>query len=135
MLSFYDFPVIDLELDKESELYKSNMASSQKINEEFKTVVGKILEGGPKNAHEKLKERKKLPVRERISKLLDQGSPFIEFSQLAGYELYGKEEVPSGGIVTGVGLIHNKFCVIVANDPTVKGGSYYPITVKKHLRA
>lgn len=71
LLSFYDFPVIDLELDKESELYKSNMASSSKINKEFKAVIGKILEGGPKSAHDKLKERKKLSVRERISKLLD----------------------------------------------------------------
>ena len=59
----------------------------------------------------------------------------MEFSALAGYELYGKEEVNSGGIVTGVGLIQGRFCMIVANDPTVKGGTYYPITVKKHLRA
>ncbi|EAR92509.1 methylcrotonyl-CoA carboxylase beta chain, putative (macronuclear) [Tetrahymena thermophila SB210] len=133
--SFYDFPVLNMELDKDSDIYKSNMESSKKINSEFQAVINKILEGGPKTAHDKLKERKKLPVRERIAKLLDPGSPFLELSQLAGYELYGKEEVPSGGVVTGVGLIHNKFCVIVANDPTVKGGSYYPITVKKHLRA
>ncbi|KAL4503906.1 hypothetical protein ABPG72_022536 [Tetrahymena utriculariae] len=133
--SFYDFPVLDMELDKDSDIYKSNMESSKKINSEFQAVINKILEGGPKTAHDKLKERNKLPVRERIAKLLDPGSPFLELSQLAGYELYGKEEVPSGGVVTGVGLIHNKFCVIVANDPTVKGGSYYPITVKKHLRA
>ena len=91
-----------------------------------------------------------MPVRERITRLLDRGSPFLELSQLAGYNMYGDEEVPAGGIVTGVGLIHNRWCMIiqtkiflcvwksllsVANDPTVKGGSYYPITVKKHLRA
>lgn len=111
------------------------MATSKQINEDFQKVIEKVLEGGPKNAHAKLKERGKLAVRDRIAKLLDPGSPFLEFSQLAGYDLYGKEDVPAGGVVTGVGLIHNKFCVIVANDPTVKGGSYYPITVKKHLRA
>lgn len=73
---------------------------------------------------DKLKKVGKLPVRQRIEKLLDPGSPFLEFSALAGYELYGKEEVNSGGIVTGVGLIHGRFCMIVANDPTVKGFLY-----------
>lgn len=68
-----------------------------------------------------------MPVRERIEKLLDPGSPFLEFSPLAGYELYGKEEVNSGGIITGVGLIHGRFCMVVANDPTVKGYIYVHI--------
>ena len=72
--------------------------------------------------------------RERIGAILDVGSPFLELSPLAGEELY-KEEVPSGGIVTGIGQIHGHACMIVANDATVKGGTYYPITVKKHLRA
>lgn len=69
----------------------------------------------------KLSKVGKLIVRERIEKLLDPGSPFLEFSPLAGHDLYGKEEVNSGGIVTGVGLIQGRFCMIVANDPTVKG--------------
>jgi len=77
----------------------------------------------------------KLLVRERINKLLDPGSPFLELSQLAGYELYGKEQVNSGGIVTGIGKVSGSLVMIVGNDATVKGGSYYPITVKKHLRA
>lgn len=77
----------------------------------------------------------KLLVRERISKLLDPGSPFLELSQLAGYEMYGKELVNSGGIITGVGKVSGQLTMIVGNDATVKGGSYYPITVKKHLRA
>ena len=79
--------------------------------------------------------RGKLPARARITALLDPGSPFLELSQLAGYKLYGKEEVPAGGIITGVGRVSGVECVVVANDATVKGGSYYPITVTKHLRA
>ena len=67
--------------------------------------------------------------------LLDPGTPFLELSQFAGYDLYGKEDVPSGSIVTGIGMIQGRHCMIVANDPTVKGGTYYPITIKKHLRA
>ncbi len=85
---------------------------------------------------DKLHKAGKLVVRERIEKLLDPGSPFLEFSALAGYHLYGHhEEVNSGGIVTGVGVVKGRFCMIVANDPSVKGGTYYPITVRKHLRA
>lgn len=67
--------------------------------------------------------------------LLDPGTPFLELSQFAGYDLYGKEDVPSGSIVTGIGMIQGRHCMVVANDPTVKGGTYYPITIKKHLRA
>lgn len=77
----------------------------------------------------------KLLVRERISKLVDPGSPFLELSQLAGYEMYGKDQVNSGGIITGVGKVSGQLTMIVGNDATVKGGTYYPITVKKHLRA
>lgn len=77
----------------------------------------------------------KLLVRDRISKLVDPGSAFLELSQLAGYEMYGKEIVNSGGIITGVGKVCGQLTMIVGNDATVKGGSYYPITVKKHLRA
>lgn len=80
-------------------------------------------------------EKGKLTVRERIDKVIDPGSPFIELSQLAGWEMYAEEFVPSGGLVTGIGLVQGRPCVIVANDPNVKGGTYYPITVKKHLRA
>jgi 3-methylcrotonyl-CoA carboxylase beta subunit len=77
----------------------------------------------------------KLLVRDRINKLVDPGSPFLELSQLAGYEMYGKEQVNSGGIITGIGKVSGQLTMIVGNDATVKGGSYYPITVKKHLRA
>lgn len=77
----------------------------------------------------------KLLVRDRIQHLIDRGSPFLELSPLAGYELYKDVQINGGGIVTGIGRIHEKECVIIANDATVKGGTYYPITVKKHLRA
>ncbi len=76
----------------------------------------------------------KLPVRERVALLLDAGSELLELSPLAGYQLY-EHDVPAGGIITGIGLIHNRPCIIVANDFSIKGGTYYPITVKKHLRA
>lgn len=77
----------------------------------------------------------KLLVRERIQRLIDDGSPFLELSPLAGYELYDNLQISGGGIVAGIGKIHDTICVIIANDATVKGGTYYPITVKKHLRA
>lgn len=102
--------------------------------------------GGDEKARKRHLDRNKLLTRDRIDALLDPGSPFLELSQLAGYRLYD-EEVPCGGVVAGVGRIHGSEsswtadfwsridCIVVANDPTVKGGSYYPITVKKHLRA
>ncbi|HEY5978530.1 MAG TPA: carboxyl transferase domain-containing protein [Microlunatus sp.] len=92
--------------------------------------------GGSEAARAKHSGRGKLLVRDRIDRLLDPGSPFLEVAPLAAYDLYGGElAVPSAGIVTGVGRIEGRLCMIVANDATVKGGTYYPITVKKHLRA
>ena len=102
---------------------------------ELKGKIGSITQGGGPKAVERHTSRGKLFVRDRINSLLDPGSPFLELSQLAGYQLYGKEEVPAGGVVTGVGRVSGVECMIVANDATVKGGSYYPITVTKHLRA
>jgi 3-methylcrotonyl-CoA carboxylase beta subunit len=101
---------------------------------DLRAVVDKIREGGDAAARDKHVKRGKMLVRERIRQLLDLGSPFLEFSQLAGYRMYD-DEVPAGGIVTGIGRVSGAECVIVANDATVKGGTYYPITVKKHLRA
>lgn len=91
--------------------------------------------GGSVENIERHTSKGKLLVRQRIDNLLDNGSPFLEFSTLAGYELYKNLQLNGGGIVTGVGLIHGIECVVIANDATVKGGTYYPITVKKHLRA
>ena len=102
---------------------------------ELKGKIGSITQGGGPKAVERHTSRGKLFVRDRINSLLDPGSPFLELSQLAGYQLYGKEDVPAGGVVTGVGRVSGVECMVVANDATVKGGSYYPITVTKHLRA
>jgi acetyl-CoA carboxylase carboxyltransferase component len=90
--------------------------------------------GGGEKALERHRSRGKLPARERIDRLVDPGTAFLELNALAAYELYGGE-APSAGVVTGVGVVEGRQCVIVANDATVKGGSYFPLTVKKHLRA
>ena len=97
-------------------------------------VIEKVTQGGSEKARERHSARGKLLPRERIEKLLDPGSSFLELSQLAGWDLYD-DDVPCGGIITGVGQIHGRDCMLVVNDATVKGGTYYPITVKKHLRA
>ncbi|HNM98294.1 MAG TPA: carboxyl transferase domain-containing protein, partial [Marmoricola sp.] len=95
-----------------------------------------VRRGGSDAARDKHTARGKLLARDRVDRLLDPGSPFLEFSALAAWEMYGgANAVPSAGIITGVGLIEGRHCVIVANDATVKGGTYYPLTVKKHLRA
>lgn len=94
-----------------------------------------VQQGGPAKAREKHLARNKMLPRDRITALIDPGTTFMELSPLAGHELYPEAEVPAGGIITGVGVVEGVTCMIVANDSTVKGGTYYPITVKKHLRA
>ena len=121
--------------DANSSEYQENYIQMKAVVDTLKETVGKIVEGGGHKAKERHTKKGKLLPRDRINKLLDPTSPFLEFSQLAGYEMYEKEEVPAGGIITGIGRIQGTECVIIANDATVKGGSYYPITIKKHLRA
>lgn len=99
------------------------------------TLSQRIQQGGPPKAREKHIARKKMLPRDRITALIDPGTTFLELSLLAGHGLYEAEDVPAGGIITGIGLVEGVTCMIVANDSTVKGGTYYPITVKKHLRA
>src|SRR5438876_5330281 len=96
--------------------------------------TAQVAHGGGEKAMERHRSRGKLPARERIDRLVDPGTGFLELSALAAWEMYGGE-APSAGIVTGVGVVEGRECVIVANDATVKGGSYFPLTVKKHLRA
>src|SRR4051794_4938410 len=98
------------------------------------TAITERGAGGDDRSITRHRERGKLPVRERIDRLIDPGSAFLELSALAANGLY-EDEAPSAGIVTGIGRIEGTTCVIVANDATVKGGTYYPMTVKKHLRA
>nr|XP_033335891.1 methylcrotonoyl-CoA carboxylase beta chain, mitochondrial [Megalopta genalis] len=130
-----DAVVIGTSQDHKSKEYQENYIQMESLVKQLKQRVEKIVEGGGEKAKERHKRSGKLLPRERIDALLDKTSPFLEFSQLAGYELYEKEEVPAGGIITGIGRVSGNECVIIANDPTVKGGTYYPITVKKQLRA
>ncbi|KAI5088334.1 methylcrotonoyl-CoA carboxylase beta chain, mitochondrial, partial [Silurus meridionalis] len=121
--------------DSQSPDYQENYERMQALVKQLKDRAEKIKLGGGEKARNLHTSRGKLLPRERIDKLLDPGSPFLELSQFAAYELYSNEEVPAGGIITGIGRVSGVECVIVANDATVKGGTYYPVTVKKHLRA
>src|SRR6478672_9105714 len=107
--------------------------------DDLRARVAAAREGGSASARKKHLDRGKLLARDRVDRLLDQGSPFLELSPLAATGMYspgdGPDAVPSAGIVTGIGRISGRECVVVANDATVKGGTYYPMTVKKHLRA
>ncbi|GLQ32774.1 carboxyl transferase domain-containing protein [Litoribrevibacter albus] len=106
----------------------------QALVDHLNTLAAKIAEGGGEAAQQRHLARGKLLPRQRINELLDPGSPFLEIGQLAAHEVYG-EEVPAAGVVAGIGYVSGQECMIVANDATVKGGSYYPLSVKKHLRA
>ena len=110
------------------------MATMRELVAELRERLATVRQGGSQSARAKHEARGKLLVRERVDRLLDAGSPFLEIAPLAAGEMYD-DAVPSAGIVTGIGRVHGRECVIVANDATVKGGTYYPITVKKHLRA
>ncbi|MBI1755985.1 MAG: methylcrotonoyl-CoA carboxylase [Fimbriimonas ginsengisoli] len=114
--------------------HKRNRAAMEAILAEFRAKTAEAMEGGGPDAVAKHKKRGKLLARERIEALIDAGAPFLEFSTLAANGMY-EGGAPCAGIVTGIGRIHGRECVIIANDATVKGGTYFPITVKKHLRA
>ncbi len=114
--------------------FEANADAMRGVVADLETVVGEIKLGGGEKARLKHTDRGKLLPRERIRRLLDPGSPLLEFSQLAGHGMYG-DPVPAGGIICGIGRVSGREVVVVANDATVKGGTYYPITVSKHLRA
>ncbi|KAF4629805.1 hypothetical protein G7Y89_g8342 [Cudoniella acicularis] len=122
-------------VDPSSEEYKENARQMGEVMARLEELTKKIHQGGPPRAREKHIARKKMLPRDRVTALIDPGTSFLELSALAGHELYPEVEVPAGGIITGVGVVEGVTCMIVANDSTVKGGTYYPITVKKHLRA
>ncbi|PQE33645.1 propionyl- carboxylase beta chain protein [Rutstroemia sp. NJR-2017a WRK4] len=127
--------VIPTNIDTSSEEYTQNLSQMQPIIDSLSTLAAKIQQGGPAKAREKHIARNKMLPRDRVTALIDPGTSFLELSPLAGHELYPNTEVPAGGIITGVGVIEGVTCMVVANDSTVKGGTYFPITVKKHLRA
>ncbi|PSC74671.1 methylcrotonoyl-carboxylase [Micractinium conductrix] len=117
-----------------SDAFKANTRAMDASIAALDADIAHLLQAGGAKAVQRHRQRGKLLPRERIGLLLDPGSPFLELSQLAGKGLYGHEDVPAGGIVTGIGAVHGRLTAVVANDATVKGGTYYPITVKKHLR-
>src|SRR5467141_2014256 len=121
-------------LDPGSEEFQANARAMAGLVADLRAKVEYTAQGGEESARAKHLARGKLLPRERLRLLLDPGSPFLELSPLAAFGVY-EDEAPGAGIITGVGLVSGKECVAVVNDATVKGGTYYPITVKKHLRA
>jgi hypothetical protein len=130
-------PVLQTRLDARSADFQANAAAMRQIVADLRATVDRIALGGPEAARQKHLARGKLLPRERVNALIDPGSAFLELSQLAAYGMYGAQpfEVPAASLITGIGRVNGVECMIVANDATVKGGTYYPLTVKKHLRA
>ncbi len=125
---------ISSRIDVHSQEFRANDTAMRELAAGVRREAARVALGGSPAAVKKHKAAGKLTARERIRVLLDTGSPFLELSQLAALGLYGGD-IASAGIVTGIGRVSGRECVVVANDPTVKGGTYYPLTVKKHLRA
>jgi 3-methylcrotonyl-CoA carboxylase beta subunit len=126
--------VIRTRVDPRAEGFCANAAAMDALVSDLRARVALIKQGGGPEARVRHLDRGKLLPRDRVRALLDSGSPFLELSQLAAFGMYG-DEVPAAGLITGIGRISGQECLVVANDATVKGGTYYPITVKKHLRA
>jgi 3-methylcrotonyl-CoA carboxylase beta subunit/propionyl-CoA carboxylase len=126
--------ILETRVDPRSDLFRGNHQRMASLVAELRARTAAAREGGGARYLERHREQGKLPVRERIDKLLDAGSPFLELSPLAAWDLYDND-APGAGLVTGIGRVSGREVLIVANDATVKGGTYYPLTVKKHLRA
>ncbi|MDE2563300.1 MAG: methylcrotonoyl-CoA carboxylase [Sphingomonadales bacterium] len=127
-------PVLSTSLDRESPEAQARFAHNKALAEDLRAKVAQAALGGNEKSRERHTARGKLLPRERVERLLDPGSPLLEIGQLAAEGVYG-EDIPGAGIITAIGRVSGRQCMIVANDATVKGGTYYPLTVKKHLRA
>ncbi|MFH1502142.1 MAG: carboxyl transferase domain-containing protein [Candidatus Eisenbacteria bacterium] len=125
---------IESKVDTKSAAFAENTERMREIVGEFRGRLETVKEGGPESQRERHHKRGKLLVRERLERLFDPNTPFVELSPLAAYEMYGNE-APGAGVVTGVGRVHGREVLVVANDATVKGGTYFPMTIKKHVRA
>jgi acetyl-CoA carboxylase carboxyltransferase component len=125
---------LESHVDAASELFLSNRNRMQQLVNELRERVATVRQGGGPKYLQRHRDQGKLPVRERIERLLDPASPFLELSTLAAFDMY-ENDAPSAGLVTGIGRVSGREALIVANDATVKGGTYYPTTVKKHVRA
>ncbi|MGR9108345.1 MAG: carboxyl transferase domain-containing protein [Gammaproteobacteria bacterium] len=121
-------------IDSASEFFRKNRSVMENRIGEWQSICREVELGGGQAARDRHVAKGKLLVRDRIARLIDEDFPFLEFSALAGFKVY-PEKTPAAGIVTGIGRVAKKLCVIIANDATVKGGCYFPLTVKKHLRA
>src|SRR5215217_7847540 len=126
--------VLTSQVERESADYERRRARMEELVRELRERTGAVAAGGGETALERHRARGKLTARERIDRLCDPDTAFLELNALAAWDLYDGQ-APSAGIVTGIGVVEGRECVIVANDATVKGGSYFPLTVKKHLRA
>src|SRR3954447_17947606 len=129
-----DAPALRTEADPGDPAYQRYVKEHTALVEDLRGRMAQARLGGPEKARNRHIERGKLLPRDRVDSLLDPGSPFLELSPLAADGMYS-DEAPAAGIITGIGRISGRECVVVANDATVKGGTYYPLTVKKHLRA
>ncbi len=130
--------ILESKLNIRGEDYKASVAAMQVLVDDLRQKIEQISLGGGEQARAKHLARGKLLPRERVQLLLDPGTPFLELSQMAAWQMYqekGADAAPSAGIITGIGRVAGQECVIVCNDATVKGGTYYPMTIKKHLRA
>jgi len=127
-------PTLPSAIDPDSEPFRANAAHNRALVGRLYADVAKAALGGSESARERHTARGKLLPRDRVERLLDPGSPFLEIGQLAACDMYNGE-VPGAGIIAGIGRVSGRQCMIVCNDATVKGGTYYPMTVKKHLRA
>ena len=127
-------PVLQTMVQPESEAFHSNAAHNRALRDDLRSRVAEAALGGNEKSRERHVGRGKLLPRERVERLLDPGSPFLEIGQLAACDMYGGE-IPGAGMIAGIGRVSGKQAMIVCNDATVKGGTYYPMTVKKHLRA
>jgi acetyl-CoA carboxylase carboxyltransferase component len=126
--------VLNTHVERDSDVFTTRRKRMQALVDEVRERTAQIARGGGEKAVERHRSRGKLTARERVDRLLDPGSAFLELNALAAWDMYDGQ-APGAGIVTGVGVVEGQECVVVANDATVKGGSYFPLTVKKHLRA
>jgi acetyl-CoA carboxylase carboxyltransferase component len=126
--------VLSSRIERESDTFARRRARMEELVGELRERSELVARGGPPEAHEKHRDRGKLTARERVDRLVDPGGAFLELNALAAWGVYDGQ-APGAGIVTGIGVVEGRECVIVANDATVKGGTYFPLTVKKHLRA
>src|SRR5439155_13958894 len=121
-------------VDRADAAFERRRERMEALVAELRSRTAQVALGGGEQAVERRRSRGKLPARERIDLLLDPGTSFLELGALAAWDVYDGQ-APAAGIVTGIGVVEGRECVVVANDATVKGGSYFPLTVKKHLRA